>query len=196
MRRFPSDRPRFRRLFRNLRRISAGAQPSRRSPARVRSTSERRCWKRSPGTASRVHDRGSGDLHAIRCDFGLAPVAKRTGKTAYSHDDSPRTHCSGRQSATGPWPQSGKAESAGRRITRCEAEDTSLSEPPEASPTYIRTAERYRGTRPLWQRPLRKKNAAAPMARLRIPRLQSVRTRFSRLPVLPAVFASRRSCRK
>ena len=29
----------------------------------------------------RAHDRGSGDPDAIRCNFGLAPVAKRFGQT-------------------------------------------------------------------------------------------------------------------
>ena len=97
---------------------------------------------RSPGTTSRAHDRGSGDPDAIRCDFGLAPVAKRF-RPYYSSDDSPQAHCPGTPPATGPWPPSGKAESAGRRITRCEAEDTSTPEPWKRR-RQCRTVGRYR----------------------------------------------------
>ena len=71
----------------------------------------RRCWMRSPGTTSRAPDRASGDPDAIRCDFGLAPVAKRSGLTVLVQRRPPRTCCSGTQSATGPRPPSGTAES-------------------------------------------------------------------------------------
>ena len=166
-RRCPSDRPRFRRLFRNLRRISTDGKSSRSSPARVRPTSRRPCWMRSPGTTSRAPDRVSGDPDAIRCDFGLAPVEKRSGlavlfqRRLASNALLRKTVCQRAKAAFGA------AESARRRITRCEAADISTPEPPEASPKY-QDGQIIPGSKPLLQIQLRMKMQPRRMARLRI----------------------------
>ena len=81
----------------------------------------------------------------------------------WSSDDSPRTHCSGTQSATGPRPPSGTAESQpGERIARCEAADTSSSEFLEPSLDKSGLPDDTGSPSLYGKGPLRMKKAAAP----------------------------------